>query len=386
MKQKIKIAYCLPSLYIAGGMERVLTIKANYFADVLGYDVYIILTDEKGKKPYYHLSSKITIINLDIDFNELWNKPLYKKMYIYLKKQQKYKVKLRNCLMEIKPDITVSMLRREINFISQIKDGSIKIGEIHVNRENFREISEKKETSIHKLLSNLWMKQLIKKLKRLDKFVVLTHEDAEKWNELTNTIVIPNPLPFFPDKQSSTEHKKVIAVGRYTWQKGFDLLIDCWHLVHKKHPDWTLHIYGEGERDKLQAQIDKLELNNSCILEHAVPDIINKYIDNSIFVLSSRYEGFGMVIIEAMSCGVPPVSFTCPSGPRDIIKHGEDGLLVKNGDVELLANSIIYLIEHNDIRKNMGEKARMNVERYKIDQIAQEWNNLFLSLIAKKGK
>ena len=116
MNKKIKIVYCLPSLYIPGGMERVLTIKANYFAEKLGYDIYIILTDGKGLEPFYALSPKVHLIHLDINFNELWNKPLYKKLFIYACKQRLYKKRLTKCLFEIRPDITVSMLRREINF------------------------------------------------------------------------------------------------------------------------------------------------------------------------------------------------------------------------------------------------------------------------------
>ena len=118
MNKKIKIVYCLPSLYIPGGMERVLTIKANYFAEKLGYDIYIILTDGKGLEPFYALSPKVHLIHLDINFNELWNKPLYKKLFIYACKQRLYKKRLTKCLFEIRPDITVSMLRREINFIN----------------------------------------------------------------------------------------------------------------------------------------------------------------------------------------------------------------------------------------------------------------------------
>jgi hypothetical protein len=146
--KNIKIAYCLPSLYISGGMERVLSIKANYFADILGYEIYIILTDSKDKQPYYPLSSKIHVINLNINFNELWNKPFLQKVLLYFSKQRIYKKELKKCLFEIKPDITISMLLREINFINSIQDGSIKIGEIHVNRSNFRDFKEEKKTKI----------------------------------------------------------------------------------------------------------------------------------------------------------------------------------------------------------------------------------------------
>jgi len=168
---KRKIAYCLPSIYIPGRMERVLAIKANYFADILGYDIYIILTDGKGERPFYELSPKIHIVNLNINFDELWSKPIYKKVLIYIIKQRIYKKRLLETLMAIKPDITVSMLRREINFINSIKDGGKKIGEIHSNRDNFRDMQYNGHRNFfEQLIGRLWMKQLIKEIKKTISF------------------------------------------------------------------------------------------------------------------------------------------------------------------------------------------------------------------------
>jgi len=379
---QIKIAYCLPSLYISGGMERVLTLKANYFADVLNYEVYIILTDGKDKKPYFELSPKIHIVHLDVNYDELNGKTLFHRLPKYLIKQKVYKNRLKKCLMSIKPDITVSMLRREINFINSIHDGSKKIGEIHVNKSNFRDFNEEKNTNLlKKLLAKLWMYQLIRELKKLDKFVTLSHEDREKWTEINNTTVIHNPLSFFPDRTSDCTSHQVIGVGRYILQKGFDMLIDAWKIVSEKHPDWILKIYGDGDQKDYLDQIERLGLKKTCILNSAVPTISDKYIESSIFVLSSRFEGFGMVITEAMACGLPAISFACPCGPKDIINHGKDGFLVQPGNIQELANRIIYTIENQEERVKMGIEARKNSERFRIEKIANQWKALFESLL-----
>lgn len=373
------IAYCTPSLHIPGGVERVLTTKANYLAEKAGYDVYIILTDGKNNPPYYPLSPKVQIIQLDINFEELWHLPFWKKVMVYLKKQYIYKRKMRNALFAIQPDITISLLRREINFINSIKDGSKKIGELHVNRKNYRNFEENETNIIKNIFSRIWMYSLIKRLKKLDKFIVLSNEDKDNWPELDNVEVISNPLPFHTQRRSNLTGHKVTAIGRYTYQKGFDLLLKAWKIVIEQHPDWELYIYGEGDKTKYQKLAVELGLKN-FFLENATPHIIDKYSESSIFVLSSRFEGFGMVIAEAMSCGVPVISFACPCGPKDIIKNGEDGILVENGNIEQLAEKISFLIEKKDIRKKMGDKARINVKRFDEKNIMRQWICLFENL------
>lgn len=381
MNTKIKIAYCIPSLYYPSGMERVLTLKANYFTEVFGYEIHIILTDGENKPPYYELHPNIIVHQLAINYDHLYGTTIHRRILGYFKKQRVFRKRLNECLNRIKPDITISLLRRDINFINKMTDGSIKLGEIHFNKSNYREFNlPKLPDSIKKLIKHFWMKQLIHKLRSLECFIVLSHEDAAEWTELNNITVIHNPLSFIPESHSDCSRKQVIAVGRYMPQKGFDRLISAWKIVSEKHPDWILRIYGDGMREILQKQIDTLEISKTCILEHSVRNIIKKYCESSIFALSSRFEGFGMVITEAMACGVPPIAFTCPCGPRDIIENNIDGILVENGDITGLAEKICFLIENETVRKEMGIRARHNVERFRIEKIALQWKSLFESV------
>jgi len=380
----IKVAYCIPALYSISGMEKTLTIKANYFADVLNYKVSIILTDGKDRANAFALSEKIEVINLDINYDKIWSYPIHKKAIIYLQKQWLFRKRLSKVLNEIKPDITVSMLRREINFITKIKDGSKKVGEMHFNKSNYRDFDKTGSPNIFKtIIAKLWMNQLVRNLKRLDKFVVLSYEDMEKWVELNNVAVIYNPIANIPTAISDCSSKKVVAAGRFVRQKGFDMLIDTWKIVSQKHPDWTLTIYGSGNKEAFQKQVDDNKTTETCILKDAVLNLEEKFAESSIFAFSSRFEGFGMVISEAMASGLPAVAFACPCGPKDIIENGVNGLLVELGDTEGLAEKISLLIDNEVIRKEMGKKARIRAERFGIETIANEWDELFRSLLVK---
>ena len=376
--QPLKIVYCTPALYMAGGVERVLTLKANYFAEHFGYDITIILTEGKDKPLFYPLSDRIKIVNLDVNFEELWTCSFVKKVFVYLSKQRIFKKRLTAELMRIRPDITVSLLRREINFINDIKDGSKKIGELHVNRANYRNFEEGDANFIKNLFSKFWMRSLVSHLKQLDKFIVLTEEDKASWTELSNVEVIPDPLAFDVAEVSPLKAKRVIAVGRYVYQKGFDLLLQAWAKIEKQFPDWELAIYGMGDRSPYENLAKQLGVDmNRCHLNGSTQNIRKEYLESSLFVFSSRFEGFGMVLIEAMACGLPVVSFDCPCGPKDIVSHDEDGLLVPSGDIAKLANAMSQLMDSYELRHQMAKNAIGNVRRFQIDEIADRWQLLF---------
>lgn len=378
---RLKLVYITPALYMAGGVERVLTIKANYFAEHFGYDVSIILTEGKGKPLTYALSDKIKVVNLDINFEALWTCSFLKKVFVYLWKQRQYKRKLNAELMRIRPDITDSLLRREINFITKIKDGSKKIGELHVNRANYRNFEANDTNWLKQLFAKFWMQNLITHLKRLDKFIVLTEEDKAAWTELDNVVAIHNPVSFKPASVSPLTEKRVIAVGRYVYQKGFDLLLHAWKKVEAQCPDWELVVYGDGDRAPYIQLQKELGIDaGRCHLNAPTNQIQKEYVNSSVFAVSSRFEGLSMALLEAAACGLPIVSFACPCGPRDLITDGKDGLLVEKENVDALADSLVRVMKSPELREAMGCAILKKAELFRIEHIAMQWKQLFESL------
>ena len=379
-----KIVYCTPALYSAGGVERVVSFKASYFAEQLGYDVTIIVTEGRGRECFFPLSDKVKVINFELGFEDLWKAPFLRKVFLYLSKQRKYKKRLSAELMRIRPDITISMLRREINFLTSLKDGSKKVGELHVNRANYRNFEANDSNVLKRLFAKFWMKSLVVQLKKLDQLVVLTEKSRSAWPELTNVSVIPDPIPLSLPIPHGTNTKRVITIGRYAYQKGYDLLLQAWAEVEKHYTDWILEIYGMGDQTSYRQMMMNLGIDtNRCLLNGPVDDVRQVYKDSSIFVLSSRFEGFGLVLVEAMASGLSVVSFDCPAGPDEIVTDGYDGLLAPSGDVKVLAQKLMLLMADENLRIRLSQNARQSVQRYEMNSIAGKWVDLFNKLMTK---
>ncbi len=378
----MKLAYIYATLSTVGGGDRVISEKANYFAEQCGYDVYFITAYQNGLPFSFPLSPRVKHIDLGIDFNEQYQYSLLKRGYVYFKLLRRYKKALSNLLKDLKVDFTLTTISRDVDFLADINDGSLKIAEAHVSKNFIRNIHEFQKKSLpYRIVGKIWTRKLEKDLLKFDELVVLTENDTRNWKPLRTSTVIPNSLPFSPTQSSTCTHKKIISVGRLDNQKGFDMLIDAWEIVSVKHPDWSVSIYGEGGLEQtLNERIRQKGLSHSLKIEKPVKNIAEKYLDSSIYVMSSRYEGFGMVLIEAMACGVPVISFNCPDGPSEIIRDNEDGFLVKNGDIAELAEKIIFLIENNEKRIQMGKMAKQNIQRYSTDQVMQKWVQMFESL------
>lgn len=376
-----KMVFITPALYSAGGVERVVALKASYFAEQLNFDVTVIVTEGKGSNCFFPISDKVRIINYELNFEELWRLPFLKKLFAYYCKQYRYKRMLKSDLMRIRPDITISTLRREINFLTRINDGSVKIGELHVNRANYRNFNDYSLNVVKMMFVRLWKKNLLNNLKRLDKMVVLTDNALNDWPELDNVIKIPDALPFKIDGKSELSAKRVLSIGRYAYDKGNDLLLQAWAIIEKQMHNWSLDVYGNGNKSPYQKQMTELGVDQQrCHLFGPVADVKKEYLSSSVFVLPSRFEGFGLVIIEAMACGVPVIAFDCENGPRSIIADGETGFLIPPFDINLLAEKVMLLMNDHELRYRMGKNAQKAASQYDIERIGHQWKRLFEEL------
>ena len=375
----MKIVYCLVDSSRTGGMERIICCKANYLADILGYDISIITTDRGNKKNFYHFSDKIHFVDLNVNYWELNQYSFFKKLWMQIKKRKIHKKRLTEYLFQQKPDIVVSTYTHEFTLLPKIKDRSKKVGEIHFSKHYNRiENKNKKQTFLNKIFSQLAERRKYSYISMYDKFIVLTKADLKNWNKFPNVSYIYNILPFYPQETALLDAKRVISVGRLVLQKGYDMLIEAWEKVSAVYPDWKLDIFGEGEeRDFLNQLILSKKLENVITINTPTNDIISEYLNSSISVMSSRYEGFPMTLLEAAACGLPCVSFDCPDGPAEIIQNNEDGFLVKADDINDLADKIKLLIKDEFLRKDMGIKAKENIKRFSPDVLMKEWDRLF---------
>ena len=384
----MKIVYCTDSVCHAGGIQRITIAKANALADIEGNEVWIVVTDNKRPKPVLPISGKVHLVDLDVNyFEDDWKSRLHMLKGIFVKRRE-HKRKLQQFLNTISPDIVISTGTSEKNFVPRMKVASNPsfIREIHCT-SNYRQ-----------LVANGWFEKFSAwagdiidyhyYIREYDKIVVLTDEDKQlHWKKNDKVEVIPNPLTTEHNKRSTLKSKTVVTAGRLTAQKNFASLISAWKIVNKSHPDWKLEIWGEGSRrNELQQQIEDLQLRDSASLMGYTDDIVSKFADASIFICTSIFEGLPLVFIEAMSCGLPVVSYSCPCGPKDIVTEGEDGFLVPVNDEQMMASRICYLIEHEDVRIQMGQASLDNSKAYSKDIIAAKWMAMFGNLLNAKRK
>ncbi len=374
----MKIIYCIHSVYNPGGMERVLLNKVQWLCENTDWEIKIVTTDQHGRPPFYKFPGKVLFTDLGINYSEDNILSPLGKISGYLKKKRLHKKRLKEYLSEEMADIVVSLFPSESSFIPDIKDGSRKVLELHFNR--FFRIQYGRN-GILGIIDRVRTFSDTSLVKRFDDFVVLTNEDAKYWGQLDNMSVIPNAALKLGDCYSDCTEKRVIAVGRLDYQKGFDRLIEAWDLMLQRHPelrDWHLDIFGQGEwEEMLRGMIAERKLSDSVTIHKPVKDIAEEYRESSLLVMSSNFEGFPMVMLEGMGMGLPVVSFAFKCGPRDIIEPGVNGLLVRTGDIEMLADAMARVMGDDALRKRMGKEARRVTDRFSEAAVMQQWLSLF---------
>lgn len=342
------IAFIVRGLHDIGGIERVTIVVASMIAKV-GYKVSILCI-QKGE-PYFEVPKEIGLFNLQ-DFEG-----------------RTRGAKLKSWMSVHKTNlIIVSGTNRPLFILRAIGRCPVIAWE-HLNAT----ISAH---PLHNLYRSFYGRRA--------KIVTLSNADAESWRKKfpkAEVFCIPNPVTLPKSAPSDLKSKNVLAVGRLAGQKGFDLLIRSWAMIEKKHPEWKLRIVGSGRWErKLFKLISKLNISDRVDMIPATPKITEEYQNSSIYALSSRYEGFGLVLVEAMQFGLPVVSFDCPHGPKEIVSHGETGLLVPNGDIKAFAGALSEMISKPNMREEMSKEALVQVERFGDEAIITKWIELIESM------
>lgn len=384
----MKIAFLLAWSYGMGGLGRTTVNTANHFA-AQGHDVTLLSFFRHRDKPFFQVDPRVTVRGL-LDLRssakpsrlEAWerNRPS-----ILTSRHDPYhdRITLRGDLMLLRSlrfldaDVLIST-RPSFNIAAAMwaPRRTVVIGQDHLNFTK------------HNRALRWQMRQWYP---RLDALVTLTEADRHDYGRLlqgaTAVRAIGNAVSAGPHPRSAQTEPVVVAAGRYTGQKRFSHLILAFAKVVERRPEWLLRIYGAGhEKSWLQGIIDEYGLADNVFLMGRTKDVERDFAKGSIMAMSSKFEGFPMVILEAFACGLPVVSYDCPRGPAEMITDGYDGLLVDNGDQEALGDALLQLVEDEELRRKMAHNALETANRHAIDQIGQQWEDLFVELRANRRR
>lgn len=383
----MKIVYVIDSLASKGGAERILSDKMNYLSEHFGYDVSVITCyqDERETPNVYHLSTKVRQVNLRIPYYSQYRYRYPRRLWVKYSLYRQLCQGLDREVKRIDPDILVGLGYFNADVVSSISCRAHVVIESHEAR-----IFTMSDRGLNRsFLSQLYMKfyrwNYFRKVeRRADVVVTLTHGDAEVWRKAKRVEVIPNFSRMSVERLSPCEQKRVIAVGRLEWQKGFDRLLEAWKMVSVRFPDWQLDIFGSGTlQEELEKQIESSALSHVAI--HPFTDNISReYSESSLLVMSSRFEGFSLVLLEALMHGLPLVAFDCPFGPKDVIGDSQCGFLAENGNVAQLAEKMCLLMADGQLRKQFSAAAVERAKVFDVDAIMARWRSLFGELTSQR--
>lgn len=355
----MNLVYCIDDLWQGGGTERVLTTKVNWLVEH-GHHVTVITLDEDTRAPFFELDSRVERLALP---------------------RSGYTTALNEALCRLRPDVTVVTQGLATDAAWQCKDGSLKVLEFHYTRNflvNFvRGIDKIRFKQLH-LLKMRWLQwRLQRTARKYDLFVGLTRRDVGLWGNPSNMTFVYNPLSFRSERKSDCKAHRIIGVGSWTPAKGFDQLLEAFGPLASKYPDWSVVLYGQGQdEERLNRIIHRYHMENQVTLYGLTPNIGERLLEASIYAFPSRSDGFGLVITEAMECGLPTVAMDCECGPREIVTS-DTGVVVPDKDIVAFRQALQRLMDNESLRCTMGQAAQTQVTRFYADAIMPQWIELF---------
>ena len=382
----MKIAYIYSTMAATGGTERMITEKANYLSERYGYDVTIITCYQLAHEDnFFKISEKVKQINLEIPFFSQYKYKYPKRLLVKWQMNKLLKKSINEAVKQVDPDILIGVSRFKANYISTIKCRAKKIIECHESKYNTKYDASEKHSVPVRLFLNIYRRIYFRAIERnADAVITLTKKDKLLWKRAKYVVVIPNFSTMFISNISDCTPKRVIAIGRLTWEKGFGRLIEAWSIVCSRHPDWHLDIYGQGSMyDTLNTLTNTYKAHN-LTFHNYTSNISQEYANSSICAVPSYFEGFSLVLLEAMRHGVPCVAFDCPFGPRSIIDDASNGFLVYDGEIKLFAERLCRLIEDEDLRKQFSKNAIEKAKLFDTDIVTNQWKTLFKELTSQK--
>lgn len=371
----MKLLYYLNHITNHGGMERIVIDKINYFSSC-GYDVHLCYFGSKEDFPAYDINSNVhiePIIVCRFDSNSFLDK---------IKNIISLKDILNEIHLRVKPDIIINANANLVTWILPFINKNIpKVTELHFSYEGLC-CMDKSNFGIVKHYALMCLRRLF--YPKYNKLIVLNEVDKKYWG-FKNIDIIPNfsNVPYEHRNIEQSSSKTVLTVGRLSSQKNYKILIDCWKIVHTNNSEWKLCIWGDGEyKDSLSNQIQRLGLSNTVFLKGVTDQIFKEYRKASFFVMSSKYEGFPLVLVEAMKSSLPCIGFNI-TGVNTVIENGNNGILVKNYNPESLAKAIINLMDDNKLREELASNSAESMMKYDKEKIMVIWKNLFDNLVLK---
>lgn len=378
----MKIVYIIGSLATQGGTCRMVLEKANLYANKFGYYVTIITFHQSpDQKIVYSLSDAVNHKSIYIPFTKQYKHKYPMRLWYKWLLHKQLVQELNETVQTIDPDILIGVAQVEADIISTLKCRAKKVIECHEAKIfSLSKIGQRQSllSRMFNSINRFWYFYTVER--HADVICPLTEEDKQLWKRAKRLKVIPNFSTMPVSRYSDCTSKRVIAAGRLEWEKGYSRLIQIWKLVSAKHHDWHLDIYGEGDMEKtIRILIHQSGVKNLTI-HNFTPNISEEYANSSICLLTSYFEGFSLVLLEAQKHGVPCVSFDCPFGPRGIISDSYSGFLVEDGEIRVFANRVCRLIEDENLRKQFSTAAIERAKIFDIDIVINQWKELFESL------